>query len=173
VPGGLVDALAAARIGATFNQYAASALLRRRLRDYLEARAAAPVLLVGEAAGWRGARVSGLPFTSERQLTGSGPAEASATIVQRALAELGCVERVLLWNLVPTHPHRPGEPRSNRPPTRAEIDAASGLLAELARGRRVVAVGRLAHARLGGAYVRHPSHGGASDFRHGLAAALA
>lgn len=169
----LVDALAVARIGETFNQYAGSALLRRRLRDYLASRAAAPVLVVGEAAGWRGARVSGLPFTSERQLTGGGPAEATATIVQRTLAELGVAGDVLLWNLVPTHPHRPGDACSNRPPTRREIDVAAPFLAELARGRRVVAVGRLAHARLGGAYVRHPSHGGAVDFRTGLAAALA
>jgi uracil-DNA glycosylase len=169
----LVAALAAARLGTTFNQYAESPLLRRRLRDYLAARASAPILLVGEAAGWRGARVSGLPFTSERQLTGSGPAEATATIVQRTLAELGLAERVLLWNLVPTHPHRPGEPSSNRPPTRAEIEAAAGFLAELSRGRRVVAVGRLAHARLGGPYVRHPSHGGAAAFRDVLASVLA
>jgi len=80
---------------------------------------------------------------------------------------------VLLWNLVPTHPHRAGEPSSNRPPTRAEIDAAAGFLAALSHGRRTVAVGRLAHARLGGPYVRHPSHGGAAAFRAGLAAALA
>jgi hypothetical protein len=166
----LVEALASARIGATFNQYACSPLRRQRLRDYLAGRAAAPVLLVGEAAGWRGARVSGLPFTSERQLTGSGPAEATATIVQRTLAELGLAEQVLLWNLVPTHPHRPAEPRSNRPPS---VAAAATFLAELSRGRRVLAVGRLAHARLGGPYLRHPSHGGASAFRAGLAAALA
>ena len=169
----LVESLAAARIGATFNQYACSPLRRQRLRDYLAGRAAAPVLLVGEAAGWRGARVSGLPFTSERQLTGSGPAEATATIVHRTLAELGLAEQVLLWNLVPTHPHRPAEPRSNRPPSAAEIAAAATFLAELSRGRRVVAVGRLAHTRLGGPYLRHPSHGGASAFRAGLAAVLA
>jgi uracil-DNA glycosylase len=165
---GFVAALAAARLGATFNQYAESPLLRRRLRDYLHARASAPILLVGEAAGWRGARVSGLPFTSERQLTGSGPAEATATIVQRTLAELDAAEQVLLWNLVPTHPHAPGSALTNRAPTRAEIAAARPFLAELTRGRRVIPVGRLAHAELGGAYVRHPSHGGAGAFHAGL-----
>ena len=68
----LVAELAHTSIGATYNQYAGSPLLRRRLGDYLEARAAASLLLVGEAAGYRGARVSGIPFTSERQLTGAG-----------------------------------------------------------------------------------------------------
>ena len=169
MPCSFVSRLAEARIGATFNQYAHSALLRERLREYLEPRAEAPVLLVGEAAGYRGARVSGIPFTSERQLTGSGPAEASATIVHRVLAELGLEERVLLWNVVPTHP---GTERSNRPPTRAEVRAAEPFLAELARPRRVVAVGRLAQAVLGAPYVRHPSHGGASEFERGLGTLL-
>src|SRR4051812_3737747 len=95
----LVARLARARIGETHNQYADSPLRRERLVGYLEARAGAQVLLVGEAAGYRGARVSGLPFTSERQLSGSGPAEATATIVQRVLADLGATEDVLLWNV--------------------------------------------------------------------------
>jgi uracil-DNA glycosylase len=161
----LVDELATARIGATFNQYADSEHLRERLRAYLASRTEAPLLLVGEAAGYRGARVSGLAFTSERQLTGRGPAEASATIVQRVLAELGIADRVLLWNVVPTHP---GTATSNRRPTAAEVRAARPFVDELARGRTVVPVGRLAHAVLGGAYVRHPSHGGAAAFRAGL-----
>lgn len=165
-----VEQLAAARIGATYNQYADSVVRRDRLGRYLEDRRRAPVLLVGEAPGYRGARVSGIPFTSERQLTGTGPAEATATIVHRTLAELGIADEVLLWNLVPTHP---GTASSNRRPTRAELEAGEPFLAELARGRRVIAVGRLAHARLGGPYVRHPSHGGALAFRCALVAALA
>jgi uracil-DNA glycosylase len=172
----LVEALAGATIGTTFNFYGdgeRAPLLRSRLRDYLAARAESPILLVGEAAGYRGARVSGLPFTSERQLTGAGPAEATATVVQRALAELGARERVLLWNVVPTHPHRPGCADSNRPPTRGEISAGRPFVAALAAGRRVVAVGRLAGAELGVASIRHPSHGGAAVFRDGLIAALA
>jgi uracil-DNA glycosylase family 4 len=161
----LVDELAAARIGSTFNQYAGSELRRARLAAYLEARADAPLLLVGEAAGYRGARVSGIPFTSERQLTGGDPAEASATIVHRVLAELGLGDDVLLWNVVPTHP---GTERSNRRPTRAEVEASRPFLDELSRGRRVVAVGRLAEAVTGAPYVRHPSHGGAQGFRAAL-----
>ena len=161
----LVDRLAGTSIGATHNQYARSELCCTRLRDYLATRADAETILVGEAAGYRGARVSGIAFTSERQLTGAGPAEASATIVQRVLRELGVVDDVLLWNVVPTHP---GTATSNRRPTRAEVRAARPFLAELTRGRRVIAVGRLAADVLAAPYVRHPSHGGAAAFAAGL-----
>jgi uracil-DNA glycosylase len=163
-----IDRVVAARIGATTNFYrdGAGAVRRRaRLAAYLDAHADAPILLVGEAPGYRGARVSGIPFTSERQLTGDGPAEATATIVHRVLAELRLTDAVLLWNVVPTHP---GTPTSNRPPTRAEVAAGRVFAEELARGRRVVAVGRVAHAALGGAYARHPSHGGAAPFAAAL-----
>jgi uracil-DNA glycosylase len=164
---GFVRRLAEARIGSTYNQYADSPLRRRRLAEYLDARRDAPLLLVGEAAGYRGARVSGLPFTSERQLTGRGPAEATATIVHRVLAKLGLEEHVLLWNVVPTHP---GTPTSNRLPTRAEVADAHPFLGVLMRGRRVVAVGRLAAEVTQALYVRHPSHGGAVAFEAGLRA---
>ena len=160
-----VIALARARIGETFNQYAGSHRLRERLAAYLAARSDAPILLVGEAAGYRGARVSGIPFTSERQLTGAGPAEASATIVHSVLAELGLEEHVLLWNVVPTHP---GTQTSNRRPMRTEIEAGARFLELLARGRRVIAVGRVAQEATGARYVRHPSRGGARRFRAGL-----
>ena len=148
-----VKELASARIGATHNQYADSALRRHRLVEYLDSRRDARLLLVGEAAGYRGARVSGIAFTSERQLTGSGPTEISATIVHRTLEELGIAEDVVLWNLVPTHPHAPGLPFVRR----------------LARRRCVLAVGRLAEEALEAPYVRHPAHGGAADFRATLA----
>jgi len=158
--------LASAEIGATFNFYRAgdgAELRRSRLREYLEAQASSTLILVGEAAGYRGARVSGIPFTSERQLTGEGPAEATATIVQRTLAALDL--DALCWNVVPTHP---GTERSNRRPTRVEVAASYPFLAELTAGRRILAVGRLAAAVTGGRYIRHPSHGGAAEFRAGL-----
>lgn len=167
----LVDELAHATIGSTFNFYrdgAGAGKRRERLSAYLAAQAWASLVLVGEAPGYRGTRVSGVPLTSERQLTGCGPAEATATIVHRVVAELGLEEEVLLWNVVPTHPHRPGQPESNRPPTCAEVKAAKPFLDALVRGRRTVAVGRLAAAVLGGPAVRHPSHGGAAAFREGL-----
>jgi uracil-DNA glycosylase family 4 len=157
--------LAATHIGSTYNQYADSELRRQRLRAYLDARGDAGTILVGEAAGYRGARVSGIAFTSERQLTGSGPAEASATIVHRVLRELGLEDDILLWNVVPTHP---GTVASNRAPTRSEIEAARPFLTELVHGRRVVAVGRVAAAALDAPYVRHPARGGAAAFADGL-----
>jgi len=161
-----VARLASARIGDTFNFYrdgAGAHLRRQRLRVYLESRADATLLLVGEAPGYRGARVSGVPFTSERQLTGRGPAEATATIVQRVLAELEL--EALCWNVVPTHP---GSESSNRRPTWPEILAARPFLDELAENRRLIAVGRLAARVTEAPYVRHPSHGGAAGFRAGL-----
>lgn len=164
----LVDELAAAEIGGTFNFYRdgdRSRLLRRRLAGYLAGHARAPVLLVGEAPGYRGARVSGIPFTSERQLTGTGPAEATATIVRAVLDELACDQDVLCWNVVPTHP---GTETTNRRPTAAEVDAAAPFLERLAHGRRVIAVGRLAQRATAAPYVRHPSHGGAHAFRENL-----
>jgi uracil-DNA glycosylase len=166
----LVERLAAARIGETFNQYGSSPPLCDRLYSYLLDRSPAGIVLVGEAAGYRGARVSGIPFTSERQLTGSGPAEATATIVHRVLARLGVEDEVLLWNVVPTHP---GSETANRRPTRAEVEAASLFLDELTRGRVAVAVGRLAAAALDAPYIRHPSHGGAAEFEAGLRRAFA
>jgi uracil-DNA glycosylase len=167
-----VARLAGAQIGATYNFYREgerAPLLRARLEKYLDELAGATVVLVGEAPGYRGARVSGLAFTSERQLTGDGPAEASATIVHAALDELGVTDQVLLWNVVPTHP---GDEGSNRSPTRSEVEAGLPFLRELARGRQTIAAGRIAQAAIGGPSVRHPSHGGAAEFRRGLEAVL-
>ncbi|HST14910.1 MAG TPA: uracil-DNA glycosylase [Gaiellaceae bacterium] len=167
-----IDRLVAARIGQTTNFYrlgSGAAERRDRVAAYLDSRSGARILLVGEAPGHRGARISGIPFTSERLLTGSGPAEATATIVHRVLGELGMEDDILLWNVVPTHP---GTESSNRAPTRREVAEGRVFADELAAGRRVVAVGRLAHGALGGTYVRHPSRGGAAAFTAALHALI-
>src|SRR3954454_8539584 len=163
-----VEELAAAEIGATFNFYRdgpRAALLGLRLASYLHARRHARLLLVGEAPGYRGARISGLPFTSERQLTGTGPAEATATIVRSTLEEIGISDDTLCWNVVPTHP---GTERSNRAPTRAEGLAGRDFLEQRPRARLVLAVALPAEAVTGAPYARHPSHGGARRFRETL-----
>jgi uracil-DNA glycosylase len=185
------------RIGATFNQDAesgpddlpgAAAIRVENLRAYLAERAGADVVCLGEAGGYQGMRWSGIAFTSERNLLGWGLpyrptcaartwSEPSGTIVHKVLEELGAERRVILWNTVPTHPHRPGVPLSNRRPTIAEVEAGAPLamrLIELVQPRTVVAVGRIAESVLpsGTVYVRHPANAGGPAFREGMRAIL-
>ncbi len=140
----------------------AATLRRHALRAYLSAHWSAPVVMVGEAPGRHGARLTGLPFTSPRQMHGSGPGEATATVVQRALADLGCAPEVLLWNVSMLFAP------DNRDPRRSEVAACAPVLERICSGRRVVAVGRYAERATGAPYVRHPSHGGATAFTEGL-----
>jgi hypothetical protein len=188
----LLRDIARARIGATFNQYAGrdGAVRLANLERYLAERSGADVVALGEAAGYQGMRWSGIAFTSERDLMRWGPpyrttsdrqggwSEPSGTIVHRVLGELAAERRVVLWNTVPHHPHRPGEPLSNRRPSVAEIEIGSEFALraiELLRPRRVVAVGRIAEGILGerAHYVRHPANGGGAAFAAGMAAELA
>jgi hypothetical protein len=171
----------------------APAARRARLRAHLDCD---PVLLLlGEAAGYQGCHVSGIPFTSERLLlAGAVPrvatprtrlstrvlpwSEPSATIVWGALHELGLGDRTILWNAFPWHPHLPGRLQSNRTPTPSEVALGAAPLALLLAafpGVHVVAVGRKADTLLRGlgrveAVLRHPAMGGAEHFRAGLRA---
>src|ERR1044072_6027940 len=91
---GFVRRLAEARIGSDLNFFAdggGAEMRRTRLAKYWEPRRTAGIILVGEAAGYRGARLSGIPFTSERQLTGSGPGGAPRPGVDRARGRLALV----------------------------------------------------------------------------------
>lgn len=188
-----------------FNPYAGdspAALARcHNLNLYLKhmAERRPQLLLVGEAPGYRGGRVTGVPFTSAAILL-SEPApfglfgrsagylppvenssptrEATATMLWDTLLALG--ELPLLWNAYPIHPHMPHQPASNRAPTTAELQAGVEILADLLRLypiEQVIAVGNKAAAALtaGGisaAKVRHPSHGGRAAFAAELAATL-
>lgn len=174
----------------------AAAARCERLRCFLSTRPR--WLLLGEASGYQGAHVSGIPFTSERLLlegaiprvdiggqrlsTRARPwSEPSATTVWGALHALGRADSTLLWNACPWHPHRPGELQSNRTPTPAERRAGIPVLESLLAafpGVRCFAVGRLAAQSLADFAVtatplRHPSMGGATAFRDGLRRALA
>jgi len=197
-----IDALLAdlskATIGATFNQFRevgpddvpdAAALRLANLRQYLKERDQADVVAVGEAAGYQGMRWSGIAFTSEFDLLRWGDPyrrssrrsrpwkEPSGTIVHGVLDEMGAERRVILWNTVPTHPSLPGQPLSNRRPTRMEV--ATGLpfvqrLIDIVRPHLLVGVGRIAADTLGSraVYVRHPAQSGATAFRAGMRALL-
>lgn len=185
-----------------FNPYASGdatrdAVRRHNLRLYLGEMAVArpEALLVGEAPGYNGCHWTGIPFTSERQLVrgveghglfgpGKGYAwtsgrpegytEPSGTILWGVVGELPRLP--LVWNAFPLHPHKPGQPLSNRTPTPAELRGQSKILAGLARIfgiRRFVAVGRkaqqvLADLDIEAAAVRHPANGGKAEFRRGL-----
>lgn len=159
-----------------------------RLLAHLDRVSDGDIVIVGEAPGWKGARQSGVPFTSAKTVGLQGSSEGSATIVQGMLADLGIADRTLLWNAFPLHPHKTGSPRSNRTPTDSELAAGMDSLRLAVAGRRVICVGNSARTSIekllglqvpgvGGASassravaLRHPANGGAPEFRSGLAA---
>ena len=175
-PERFVADLSAASIGATVNPYSVfdpafdreggAATRAANLVAYLRSRMSPELLLVGEAPGYQGCRFSGVAFTSERSLPPErrsslrpeGWSEPSATIVHRALRDLGIEDVVALWNACPMHPAG-GRANSNRTPTRAEV--GEGALCSAAAALGVPGC------------LRHPANGGARKFRDGLAACAA
>lgn len=108
------------------------------------------VLLVGRDPGYRGCVRTGIPFTSEaitargflpsgeRLPAAGGPgagyripegrppvSEASASIIWEGIDRYFRTPP-LLWNALPFHPHRPGNPQSNRNPALAAETLAFG-----------------------------------------------
>lgn len=173
-------------------------LRRENLRRYLSLVAAVgpAVALIGEAPGYRGCAVTGIPFTSRRLLgtdvgrwglfapagfvadgrLGGPQAEGTATVVWRHVARLLAAPPVV-GNAFPFHPHPPHRRDANRRLTADELTEGSyylELLFRLFPKVRAVAVGRQAEGalrRLGvarAAAIRHPSQGGAVAFAAGL-----
>ena len=142
---------------------------RRNLAIYLrEMQDRAPkVLLVGEAPGYRGMRITGVPFTNRTMFEGPanefglfGPgkgyvlpadaagiaAEPTATVMWQVLAELEFLP--LLWSACPWHTHVPGRPLSNRTPKASEVALGTPFWQALTEAfpiDTVVAVGNVAH----------------------------
>ena len=92
--------------------------------------------------------------------------------MHRVLGELGAERRVILWNTVPHHPHRPGEPLSNRRPAVAEVEIGAEFarrLIALVRPRRSWrwAGSPRRSSATGATYVRHPANGGGAAFAAG------
>lgn len=151
-------------------------------------------LLIGEAPGYQGCHFSGVPFTNEKLLlSGAIPrvpcnarittrmqpwSEPSATIVWGTLHTLNIAERTVMWNAFAWHPHTTDDPMSNRPPSQYELKAGAHVLKAVLQHfgcARIVAVGKVAarSLRLAGVHdfemVRHPSMGGATEFRKQMA----
>ena len=151
-------------------------------------------LFVGEAPGYLGCAMTGIPFTDEYRLTPEGNVgctpllapgyylpeesmssphrEMSAGIMWTSFVENNFFP--MMWNAFPLHPHKPYNPLSNRTPTQREIQTnmhvLSNLLLALPSIQHIYAVGRKAETMLAqmnilSAYIRHPSHGGASECR--------
>ena len=148
------------------------------------------VLLVGEAPGYKGCRLSGIPFTSEYILThvpfftetkkGTFRVSPQPEVEKTAKVVWGELQRhdfyPLLWNAFPFHPHAAGDESTNRAPNQTELREGRAFIRDLQAlfgiaDKNVFAVGRKAQKSLGVSdrfYIRHPSHGGQSDFCAGL-----
>ncbi len=153
------------------------------------------LLLVGEAPGYRGCRLTGVPFTSEHLLMnnmkgltlfgkeqgyrlaspdGKLLKEATATIIWETLLDNELM--ALGWNSFPFHPHKEGNPTSNRAPLQGELELGERYLqrvVELFDIKNIVAVGNKAAETLQKLHinchkVRHPAQGGKNEFVQGI-----
>lgn len=168
-------------------------LRRTNLLRYLDLVASGPpsFVLLGEAPGYRGSTVTGVPLMSTREamarpglLSGNASGdgflppplskpqwESTSRSVWHALSERhGPVP--LLWSTYPHHPFQGDDRATNRRPRPDEIRAGIRLalgLAELMGVDTFVAMGRVAEKALAAngkaaIAVRHPAQGGARIF---------
>jgi uracil-DNA glycosylase len=150
-------------------------------------------IIIGEALGYRGARFTGVPFTSEKLLVDQAIPrvdhpkgerittrhipwkEPSATIIWEELHKHQVADRTILFNAVPWHPEGKDGPLSNRAPNAAEKKAGQECLSlffKLFQDIPVMALGNIASEslnRLSIAHtkIRHPANDGAPLFRAG------
>lgn len=131
-----------------------SEVCRENLYNYLQRIKSnnSKVMLIGEAPGYHGCRLSGIAFTCEENFTkdiipgimgkglgykifsdGKPEKELSASIVWPKLQDWykfhGSVP--LLWNICPFHPHKKNNVMSNRTPRKKEIEKGLKYFFEL------------------------------------------
>lgn len=163
---------------------------KNHLLQYLRhlERSGVDVMLVGEAPGYRGCTLTGIPFTDEFQLKlpaniyalgawersgGIGnTSERSASAVWAALREYHIIP--LMWNAFPFHPYQEGKIASNRTPAQSELKEGLWYLDALRsifsiKDSQVFAVGKKAKEILGvtsdSHYIRHPANDFKREFR--------
>jgi len=166
------------------------------LRAYLQALCSRPYsghLFVGEAPGYRGCAITGIPFSCERVLrSGCHPfladllpsltlngnvSERTASIVWRQISYRRSVPA--FWNVFPFHPHPPSVSQGNRRPNEHEITEGRPYLdyivqilapnAIVSLGRIASRVTRAAYPHLRHASLSHPSYRGTAEFISGFA----
>jgi len=176
-----------------FNQYQDKDI-RNNLRLYFGylMRNNHDILLIGEAPGYRGCRLTGIPFTSGAVVKNHPHkifkeigneiklhqvvSENTATILWDFL---GHNRRVpILWNAFPFHPHKQDMLESNRKPDVQELEEGKEYLKivyDIFKPKKLCAVGRVGESTLRELfpnkeiiYVRHPSRGGKQDFINGM-----
>ncbi len=169
--------------------------LATNLRFYLEAMLqidGPKILLVGEAPGYKGCKLTGIPFSSGeifqrfdhpllqqlsqqikiKDLSG----ENTATIVWEYLTAKGVTP--LFWNSFPFHPHHHGNPLTNRAPNAGEIQQGIGYLQTIGKiyqpdiiagiGSKGTRCANLAFPQRDIPAIRHPSFGGKQQFIQGM-----
>ncbi len=149
-------------------------------------------MLVGEALGFKGGKLTGIPFSSgqvferfdhpflkqiSNDITLSQiESENTATIVWEYLTKRQITP--LCWNAFPFHPHPKGYKHKNRAPNTKEIESGARYLKALQsifQIDTIIGVGNKGSHCAKKAFpnkeilcVRHPSYGGKSDFIQGL-----
>mgnify|MGYP003635975488 CR=1 FL=1 len=150
------------------------------------------VLLVGEAPGYKGCKITGIPFTSGKAFErfdhpllkeiGSQlkltkiESENTATIVWEYLSKKN--DTPLFWNSFPFHPHPKDNENKNRAPTSGEVELGINHLKRLHSiykpevvagiGGKGVECAKKAFPKENIVYIRHPSFGGKSEFIDGM-----
>ena len=91
-----------------------------------------------------------------------------------------CSSVPAMWNAFPFHPHKANNLQSNRPPNHSELRTGKEfvqLVLDILTPHTVIAVGAKSAEALSQWFqdldiesVRHPSHGGKSDFLTGIEA---
>lgn len=147
-------------------------------------------LFLGEAPGYKGCRLSGIAFTSEKVLyeneffkddlfqfinqSNSLESEISATIVWSQISKFK--NKPLIWNIFPFHPHQNENTKSNRTPNKNELEEGKFFLLDLLKIfeiKKIYVLGRKPESQVKDlkipyVYFRHPAQGGKNKFIEGV-----